>query len=482
MSASLSLQPTTPPAPVDPEEAARWAHTRLRRRLLQGRWDEDLRRRLYDHFGDVRTEALGPPDMSSNALRTITAELAVLYDSSPEVFNDDGGAELAALVARSGLWAMMPRYQQFTLGLREMLIRPDYTDRAGLSYRVVYPDMVVAWAHPDLPDLPVGIQELRLRSYEGKPLWTWDHVDVSDLENPVYRVEEARGDHGQPMDLTTHFLGGPMSGEDYPYRRLDGRPVLPYVMHHARRTGDGVLFDAWEGLEVVDGTLTAAVLWSWWVHCVRDASWPQRTAANVTIPGSAIEDTDTARRRTVPTDPASILLFESLVEGTQPMFYQYQAGCDPKALYNSIAEYEFRVATLAGVSPDHLVRNHGTPRSGYALSVSNAGKREAQRRYEPMAQDGDGRLLALSAVIVNSATGSRHPEDRWVLRYTRIPESPEELEARRTHVLELLDRGLMSPIKAYMSLTGIRSEKEARRELEKIRQERSTLSTLSLTA
>ena len=51
MSASLSLQPTTPPAPVDPEEAARWAHTRLRRRLLQGRWDEDLRRRLYDHFG-----------------------------------------------------------------------------------------------------------------------------------------------------------------------------------------------------------------------------------------------------------------------------------------------------------------------------------------------------------------------------------------------------------------------------------------------
>ena len=62
----------------EPYEIRRIEHTRLRRRLLEGTWEEDLHNRLQIHLGTVRKAAWGYPDMSSNIFRQIARSLSSL--------------------------------------------------------------------------------------------------------------------------------------------------------------------------------------------------------------------------------------------------------------------------------------------------------------------------------------------------------------------------------------------------------------------
>ena len=62
----MSAPSETPPAPRSAWDVQRWEHTRLRRRMLTGRWAEDLRARVREELGTERNEAIGKPDLSSN--------------------------------------------------------------------------------------------------------------------------------------------------------------------------------------------------------------------------------------------------------------------------------------------------------------------------------------------------------------------------------------------------------------------------------
>ena len=79
-----------PPMPHDPAEAARWEHTRLRRRMLYGAWREDLDRRIALAIGAVRREAWGIPDLSSNVFRSSMTSMAVLYERNTLELKSDG--------------------------------------------------------------------------------------------------------------------------------------------------------------------------------------------------------------------------------------------------------------------------------------------------------------------------------------------------------------------------------------------------------
>jgi hypothetical protein len=49
--------------------------------------------------------------------------------------------------------------------------------------------------------------------------------------------------------------------------------------------------------------------------------------------------------------------------------------------------------------------------------------------------------------------------------YREIPVSPQEREARRDEALELLEAGIIGPIRAYMSIYPDANEEDARKEL-----------------
>ena len=478
-----------PQAPLPPrtEDANRWEHTRLRERLMAGTWRADLELALDRHMGRSRSHGAGPPDMSSNILRSVSVQLAVLYDRPPTVSHaleaaapliGDGGE-----LRTAGLWQLMGGLQRDTIAFNEDLLGISVSASGAPQFVPVSPGMVIAESEPDAPDVPVAIRWLRLRRHprSGQLAWTWE---IWDPRVPVFRIVSADGQ--EERDLTSVYVtdsdgapvAGPLEGEDYPWwwTEDERRPLLPFVLYHSSRSPH--LWRPFEGIEVVEGTLSAAVGWSFWFHCLRDASWPQRVAVNCRPVGSAIEETDDSPREGIVTDPSTVMLLESDEETPgQPMVTQWQASSDPKLLGECLLQYETRIAEFAGISPSDIQRMGGTAKSGYAISISQAGKREAQRRYEPQFRRGDLEAVAKVAAMVNTATGSTYPESGYEIVYAAVPKSPQELEAERKHVLELLEAGLIDRAQALQTLNPGISRDEALRRLDTIR--RVNLSTTS---
>lgn len=449
-----------PPLPHNPAELLRWQHSRLRRRMLYGAWREDLVQRIEWSIGSVRREAWGVPDLSSNVFRSAFSSLAVLYDRRPTVTHDNAqaAATVGGLVSAAGLWPLMQRVQRDTLGMREMLIRADVAiaenGQPEVSFRPVYPDMVLAEADPSRPDVPVEIYELRLRHDKaGRPRWTYDYLSVEPGEEPYYRVIAAgQNEHGEDLSLEYLGVAGGLVGEAYPYRRTDGTVYLPYVLYHAAKTG--MLFDPFEASELVEGSLNVAVLWTFWGHTVRQASWPQRYAIGVAAPGGSIEGEDsTTLRESIVPDPATVLLFAPSDESMSPQIGQWEAGADPNTLQEAIGNYERRIAAFAGVSASDVMRVAGDPRSGFALAITKEAAREAQRRYEPVFRPVDEALMGIVAALVNSATGTALlPEYGYRVAYASLPPSAEERQSEREHVLGLIGAGLLDRVTAYQQL------------------------------
>lgn len=471
-----------PNAPTQADEA-RWSHTALRRRMLQGTWEQDLEDELYRHLPTDRREAWGPSDLSSNVFEQVNRQLSVLYTERPQVHNVEGDIEpLQKMVNDAGLFPLMQRMQQYTLGMRECIMRIDVNPHAegmtvdypGIQYRIVTPDYVICDASPDLPDKPNYYQELRLRTNkENKTEWVWDIFDIRDLNNPRFGMYKAGADGSIGIDVSEDYMGHPahVGLDSYPYIDSQGRPFLPVTMYHAEKTG--LLWNTYDQSQLVYGSLQSAVFFSFFSHALRDASWPQRYAIGVTLSGLTAMDQDTTARRTgIATDPSSILMFQP-TEDTQPQIGQFQPGADVQSLLESIAKYEYRVATTSGISPAELQRTSGDPRSGYALAVSRQGQREAQRKYAPVFRMADEELLTKTAILSNRFLNTSLPETGYRIAYKSLPLSPEETRAAREDIVQKLSAGLISPIQAMQIMYPDLSEEQARQELTKIRKERA---------
>lgn len=459
------------------EDVARVQHQRARRRLLYGQWEEDAIRRIYARLGNVRRQAVGFPDLSANPFRAVCHQAAVLYDREPRISHPDdgkdrGASKFLASKLRQALWASkMQRVQRDCIGLREVLVRADVTEVGGLVLRPVFPDRVDATPDELEPDQPGTIREARPRVFgkNGRAQWTYDEIDPSS-RSYVVKAEDG-------AVVTAAAVGGKASGESYPFEWSDGTAFLPYTMYHA--TPVGQLWDPWELRELVEATYEACVLWTFWSHCVRDASWPQRWAEGVEVAGTNTEGQPSAPRQSVTTDPATVLMFRRIGGdmGGSPQIGQWQPGADPQVLAEALMIYEQRLAAYAGVSDPDFIRRSGDPRSGYALAISRDGQRAAARKFEPQFRAGDLDLLCKCAALLN-----RHertvgfeadeeyvelPESGWVLRYPGLPLTPDEQDAKRRNVLELLDRGLISRARAYAEIHELELE-EAEAELEDI--------------
>lgn len=477
-------QPSTvPPTPSDNYTSTRLDETRLRRRLLEGVWRSDLEQRMREQVGTVRANAWGRPSLALNFFASVVRELSTLYDSPYRVTHDRASEEqTAALVDRmrlGGIFGIMPEVQRLTLGLREEFIRPHVDARGRLRFRTVTPDMTLAKSTVDEPDRPIAVQEYRLRHLEGsdEPEWTIDYLSIEDPQNPIYKVCRVAANGYAGEDITQQVLGGDFSGSLYPYRRKVfvpaegsdvevpdfgrdsdgnplGEPVLPYILYHAKGTRDR-LFDPFAGHEIVDGTLDTAVLHQMLMHVFKDASWPQRYTVNLEVGAAEVIGDGSTRRAEVIADPSTILgLHTPRDEETnlQPMVGQWQAGGDVEKMEGTLANIVARLATEAGIPPSDIQRLGGTARSGAAISLTNAGKRKAQRKYGAIFRDYDERLVALCAIMLNSATGSSFVEGGYTVVYPQLPLSPEELKARREEVIEMLDRRLITPVDAYIEL------------------------------
>ena len=471
-----------PPAPGNPDEARRVEHTRHRYAMMEGRWLSLLEARLEVQLGTVRRAAWGQPDISANPFKSCCVELSSLYEAEPDIRHNQIGPSAnmdrligsSGSIARAGLWPQMARFQSLVLALREMWMRVDVED-GRLVYRPVPPHMTIAEADPARPTVPTLFGELRLRTVGRQLVWTFEIWDIREPENPSYRVVEALDGWAFGRDLTRIVHGATYDGVDYPasWRRANGTPIIPAVLYHASLRGDQ-LFDSYAGIELYEGSLNLAVLYSMLNHCLRDASYPQRYAVGVRVAGLDSSDLGTrAARSEVITDPTTILMLDPIAETSQPMIGQYQAGADVSTLEATIAAIAHRLATDAGLAPSELQRTSGSARSGYAISLSQEGKRSAQRRYVMQFRSADEALVGLSAILFNrwseaNSAPTNYPEGGYSVLYREIPLSPQELDARRTHVLAMVDAGLMDQVEA-LRYFGSLSEQDAVAKLASIR-------------
>lgn len=461
------------PSLPDLGEMQRWGHTRLLRRMLDGAWERDLEERVAREVGRERAAAWGIAKTTCMPLVSICRETAALYLVQPEVRIGDEvlTGPLPAAIKAAGLWPRMPRFQALTIGMRECAWRVSVSPAGVVQYRPVYADMIQATADPDAPDVPVSVRELRWRDGWG---WCWDVLSVADPASPEYRVERA----SDGADVSAEVLRGEFSGAAYPYRRRDGVPVLPYRLYHAESLGDRLW--NWRGnWETVQACLDLAVNFTFLGHVLRDCSFPQRYSLDCAFVGGGVAMDSSGNSRTeIVADPAVIMMAESIAEGRQPVISQFAAGADPVALEGVISALANRIAIDAGLPPADIQRMGGTARSGYAIALSNEGKRAAARRYAPIFQREDEALIGLTAILMNRATGSALPEEGYAVVYQDLPLSPEEMQARRANVLELLNAGMISRVAGYRELHPGLTEAAARIELAKIDAERAAKTTL----
>jgi hypothetical protein len=498
------------PLPPDGGEYSRVRGTRARRSMLDGNWASLLAERTRAVLGTERAGMQADPSLSLNPFKSTCRTLAVLYDGEPTINHQRATAEdlstLTARLRRAALWPTMQRTQLYCLGLREMFkhVAVDPSDPAGaLIFRDVYPDMVIARATEARPDVPARIEELRERSADflrskgiaiaanADKVWTVDLYDLSGPQ-PVHAVYLLSGNGtgqtwGLGADITEQVYGRRMTGEDYPFRatptqpelRKDpaalGKPILPYVLYHAAPNADR-LFDPNDWIELVDGTLNVGVVNGFLLHLLGDASWPQKyliggmpIAAKVQMESG---DDSAPRVQYVPSDPTSVLIIANQPDFTgQPSAGQWEPGGSIMEVETVLANMISALMESAGIPASDIQRLSGNARSGAALSITNEGKRELQRRYQPIFENADQQLIRICAILLNrhsdaieaeaKAAGDpippryRYPEGGYSLTYAKIPRSPSELKEHREHVLALLDRGMMSPVEAYAALNDV---------------------------
>ncbi len=464
-----------PPPPKSHEDYQRQMHTRLRRRIMYGNHEEDVKDRTRRQIGKTRFEAWGQDvDLSSNVPETVYTQKAVQYDQTPSIRNDAGEAEALigndGLMSRAGIWQMMPRVQRDAFGLRVMLVRVNVAD-AELTYRPVFPDLCTAEVFSDQPDVPIVLSEARLYTIPGTEEREWC-FDILDLTEQSYRVIRASDgeDRSSVYLATDDNPEGDFTGARYPYRLDDGAPFLPYAIYRPVKSGQ--MWDARTESRVFDGGLQAMVYQTQFAHIMRTASWAQRYAIGAEPSGTGTEDEnqDGRGRRGVITDPAVLLIFEALAdfEG-QPTVGTFPVSCSPQEFQDAIANYERHVAAAAGLEPSDVMRMSGDPRSGYALAISREGQRLQQRKHEEMFRRGDQELLTISAAIANRAGLGPFPETGWRLEYRALPKTPEEAKKEAEVLNAEVAAGMMDVVEAYRRRHPGITDDQAQLDLERIR-------------
>lgn len=459
---------TTLSIPVLPgDDAARQQEQLRRDRYWEGAWRELLEQDVIADLNTQRREIMGVLDYSFCLGPQICRELAVCYLSAPQVTRNGSTPRLCESggpVERSLLWSFMPDFQGRVIWLQEYILRVDLTSTGGLIYRQVPPWLVTCEPDPAHPDQPIRYTEWVQRTIGGVPTWTRDIIDCTDPEDPVYRIEMEQG--GRTLDVTEEVLGSPQSGPDYPFRYGDGTPFVPAELYH--RDPSTALWNYTRGSELFQATRLFAIDNTFFRHLWKNACWRQRVILGGTPRGASIQGA--AGVHYITPDPTLVLQIDASETGINPQIGSWEPGAEMSEAVTYMQARMAQAAHAEGVSPAELQRLSGDATSGYAMSLTNAGKRAAQRRFGPQFRARDESLLCKSAAILNrdaeampnrDGASPPYPEDGYRVAYTSIPLSPDEEEAIRAEVDWEIAHGYISPAQGLQRLRPELSLKDA---------------------
>lgn len=385
------------------------------------------------HLGRKKARAIGPLDMSRNGLLRAVNRWAVSYTPPPLVgglseelallIGDATGqptvkryAKLGGRPMPSSMVSHLARCQRFTLACRECGVNVAWgKDRPIL--RVVTPDLLDGFADPELPGQPVVLREARERRIGDRWVRVVDEWSVQDPERPTYRVlaggelDAATQVLAGAEDLTRQALGETFDGDDYPWRweAGTGAPYIPWVIYHAEEHGE--LWDPYAGIELSEGALYVAVLWSYWGHMVKDAGFPQRWTIGLVPAGADTGEGDADGSQGVETGPATILHLVAEDPSRPGATGQWGPGADVRTVQEAITAYEQNLEDNL-IPPIEFSSTGGDP-----LESARKAREQRIRAFAPANRQYDCMLFERIAAVASAEFDKRFAESGYTALY-----------------------------------------------------------------
>jgi hypothetical protein len=384
-------------------------HIRLRRRMLYGQHEQDIRQRISESISHVRKAAWGAVDLTANPFLRVHDQMSGLYNDEPVVY---GPASALAAVSEQlddiGYFTKMKSVQRDVSALREMLILVEM-DGDGIKVLQVSPDDIDAVSSPRDPD---DLQNVKWYHNNGSETYYIEY----DPKAQIYRAMKGE------LDISMEILGGYFNGEAYPFRDALRKPIMPWIIYRAQDTGS--TFNSWTGREAVECTLQLGLLYTYFSHVVRNAAWAQRYILNAMPLGAEItEDDDEAQpRQRIDSDPSTVLMLKS-TDGMQSQIGDFASPVDPAKVIEAIKVYEDRA--MESILGSSVVKNDSDIRSGYSLAVSREEQVKAQKGFLPLFRRSDRKLLTL----VSHYLGYNTTLKDWDIKYPAIMTDEEKIAA-----------------------------------------------------
>ncbi len=479
MSAALATSSKPlPPTWPDADDKKRVDLVEARHLILDDDHEDLARDYMLEQAGEFKSAVMGRPDISVNPLSSLGHQLTTpgLYGVTPAI-SHQLAADASILIgpegqlAKAGWLTKMQRVQYLAVGCGDYLLRLDVPrDLGELAIRLVSPHRVWIQGHPDRPDVPIKLWELRCRWWadQAKHIWTWDQYDLGEtrvdengdrvrVREPSWRCVTTDG-NGNEMDVSNVFIGrangyyGREGDGAYPYLDEAGEPFLPWAIYRAVDSGR-----PWNHLEkrgAARGALNAAVFATYTGHAARSASGKTALVAGLVPVGVQVNEAPgdtriTNRPRTLDIPPGAIVYHE-VETGSQPFVVEIGPGQELDTLDRFTANYELRQAVRAGLNPADVTRQSANPTSGAALAISNSGRREYSRQVEPVFRRVDEQVLWIAAHLLRIAGLGTPPVSGYTIQYHSIPKSADEQSAERDELDWEIGKGFISEIDAYV--------------------------------
>lgn len=449
----------TTPAPTHPDsdEASRCDIAARRVRMVDGEGLPDFEEAIAGWFAAEVQTVLPRPEMSRNPLVDIVTQLGSMIYQEPYHFQmlDEAGEPVGDKVAVSmetlGVQQEMVRYM---LAVNECPLRLDVSDTGAVTCRVVTPDTIAAWPHPDDPTQFGKVEQGVCRVLDGKEQWTWDRWDVRDRENPVFQVVIYSND-GSESDVTEKAVG--FTGWPKRYTDKNGAAVMPWIQYHRYTTSK--LWLTGRGMEAVQGTLTVSCLWTAWLAAVRDVGFPTRAIIDGNIVGGTVQRKNGTTVESHVLSPMTILQVASKGDGLRASLDGWTSTFDAKSTGEAVSDFEAGLATSLGLSPADVTRG-SQGMSGYALVVSRDGLRRQWARIQVPLTKSD--QIRIARTIALSRLDLPTDPSRWRVCYPEVQDSAQERAARVDEAVKLYTAGIITGAEAYMRTHPGTDEDEAR--------------------
>jgi hypothetical protein len=322
---------------------------RIRVRLLDETHASDAIDRCRAEMGNRGTQ-LGPVDLSRNALSSYCDRLGLAYRIPPLVTGlgedlaraiGDASATVTIEDYASAGGRPMPTTMQgasakalrYRLGCNWVGMAVGWSERAKRPYlQVITPDLLDVTYTSDDPSSPTVI-----RWYRTLPDGTQgaDVSDLTDMENPIYRVEAKDGSSW--VDVSDRF-GGRLEGDAYFWRYDDGRPF-----HRVVISGDPL--SPYRNLRLVEGSLRLISGYTGWWAGMRDAAYPRMHTIGLILLGASTVDGVQGQE----SGPEMVHRWAHENPDRPGSIIQLGPGYDPEVTGRALRDYEIGLLAASGL-------------------------------------------------------------------------------------------------------------------------------------